>query len=138
MKRIVCIVLTGLFLTAFSSYIKAEDTAESENVAGCMKRPQEGMMKHAKMKDSGKMMKMFHAMMIKNMVATEDGGVIVLVGNKLQKYDKHLVLRKEAEIQIDPEYIQKMIPYCAKKKASLATEEEKPEAAGELQQKETN
>ena len=34
------------------------------------------------------------------MVATDEGGVIVLAGNKLMKYDADLNLVKEAEIQM--------------------------------------
>jgi hypothetical protein len=36
-----------------------------------------------------------------SLVATEDGNVIVLMGNKLLKYDKDLNLVKEVEIKID-------------------------------------
>jgi hypothetical protein len=36
-----------------------------------------------------------------SLVATQDGGVIVLVGDKLLKYDKDLNLVKEAELKID-------------------------------------
>ena len=39
--------------------------------------------------------------MQKQMVATADGGVIVLSGNKLLKYDKDLNLVKEAELKRD-------------------------------------
>ena len=45
---------------------------------------------------------MMKSMMEKSMVATQDGGVVVLVGNKLLKYDKNLNLQKEVEIKIDP------------------------------------
>jgi hypothetical protein len=41
-------------------------------------------------------------MMNKSMVATSDGGVIVMAGNKLLKYDKDLNLQKEVELKIDP------------------------------------
>jgi hypothetical protein len=36
----------------------------------------------------------------KQMVAINDGGVVVMVGNKLFKYDKDLNLIKEAELKI--------------------------------------
>jgi hypothetical protein len=36
-----------------------------------------------------------------SMVATPDGGVIVMMGNKLTKFDKDLNMVKEAEIKID-------------------------------------
>jgi hypothetical protein len=58
------------------------------------------------MKDCPKcgMMKM---MMDKTMVASGDGGVIVMIGNKLFKYDKDLELKKEVEIKIDMEAMHK-------------------------------
>jgi len=43
----------------------------------------------------GMMMKSY---MDKEMVATEDGSVVVMAGNKLMKYDKNLALKKEVEI----------------------------------------
>ena len=44
---------------------------------------------------------MTRKMMDKTLIATEDGGVIVMVGNKLIKYDKDLNLIKEVEIKVD-------------------------------------
>lgn len=48
-------------------------------------------------------------MMDKSLVATEDGGVIVMMGNKLFKYDKNLNLKKEVELEIDMGDMQKMM-----------------------------
>lgn len=45
-------------------------------------------------------------MMDKKLVATKDGGVAVLLGNKLIKYDAKLNLVKETEIKVD------MKEYC--------------------------
>ena len=59
-----------------------------------------GMMMH------GQMMKM---MMPRQMVASNDGGVIVLAGNKLYKYDKNLNLVKEAEVKTDTAGMEKMM-----------------------------
>jgi hypothetical protein len=42
-----------------------------------------------------------HPMASGSMVATSDGGVIVMMGPKLLKYDKDLNLVKEVEIKID-------------------------------------
>jgi len=42
------------------------------------------------------------------MIATQDGGVIVMASGKLYKYDKDLNLKKEIEIPIDFEHIKKM------------------------------
>lgn len=67
-----------------------------------------GMMGKGMMEDGmmdGGMMKMMHKMhgMMRSstMVASNDGGVIVLSGNKLYKYDKNLNLVKEAEIKAE-------------------------------------
>ncbi|MFH1692495.1 MAG: hypothetical protein ABIC68_08050 [Candidatus Omnitrophota bacterium] len=129
MKKLVLVVLAGLFLTAFSSYARAEDVAQQQEQMGATMKHHEGMMKHDKMKDPGKMAKMFRAMMIKNMVATEDGGVIVLVGSKLQKYDKDLVLQKEVEIKVDAQDMQDMMSHCPMKNTGLKAEKEE---AGEV------
>jgi len=43
---------------------------------------------------------MMHGMMSGQMVAASDGGVIVMMGNKLMKYDKDLNLKKEVEIKM--------------------------------------
>jgi len=64
------------------------------------------MMGSERMTGSGKMMEhcpMMKKMMEKSMIATADGGVIILIGNKLMKYDKNLNLVKEVEIKIDKE-----------------------------------
>jgi hypothetical protein len=50
---------------------------------------------------------MMHGMMQKQMVATSDGGVIVMAGCSLQKYDANLQLVKEVDLKIDIEKIQK-------------------------------
>ncbi len=63
-----------------------------------------GSMKEDGMEGKGmmKMMHMMHGMTRSStMVASNDGGVIVLTGNKLYKYDKNLNLVKEAEIKMD-------------------------------------
>ena len=47
-------------------------------------------------------------MMGKNMIATSDGGVVVMIFNKLYKYDKDLNLKKEVEVPMDMEHMKKM------------------------------
>lgn len=133
MKKLVLVVLAGLFLTVFSSHVRAEDVAQQTDKSGDMMEHQM-IMKSEKVRDPNKMMKMFHMMMVKNMVATNDGGVIVLVGDKLQKYDKNLVLQKETEIKIDEKQMQKMMPRCPMKntemKAKRNEKAEREEKAG--------
>ncbi len=43
-----------------------------------------------------------------SMVATSDGGVVILIGNKLVKYDKKLKLVRETEVRVDWESWRKM------------------------------
>lgn len=65
---------------------------------------------HGKDKRMGKMRGMGCPCMMsmgKQMVATSDGGVVVLSGNKLYKYDKELNLKKEVEIKKDKEMMGK-------------------------------
>ena len=98
MRRVLNVVLTGLFVTMFCSLALAQEKKESMMGKGMM---QGGMMCE-------------ESMMGKSLVATSDGGVIVLIGNKLQKYDKNLVLQKEAEIKMDTAGMQKMMQMMGK------------------------
>jgi hypothetical protein len=62
---------------------------------------------------------MCQCMMHKEMVATQDGGVVVMVDNKLLKYDKDLNMVKEVELKIDmkekQEKMQQMMKECMEK-----------------------
>lgn len=139
MRRLFGIVLAGLVLAVFCSYVLAQDVKESS-----MKEKQDqsgmaagsGMMKKEGMKKHSRMMKMFSSMTIRNMVATGDGGVIVLVGNKLQKYDKNLVLKKEVEIKINEEEMMPRGMKCSMKKACMKTEEKEAREGVEPQEME--
>lgn len=48
-----------------------------------------------------------------SMVASNDGGVIVLTGNKLYKYDKNFTLVKEVEIKMDMDGMADMKKMCS-------------------------
>jgi hypothetical protein len=52
---------------------------------------------------------MSKGMMSISMVATQDGGVVVMIGNKLYKYDQNLSLKKETEISVDYEGLKSMM-----------------------------
>jgi hypothetical protein len=121
MKRILSIVMAGFLVTMFCSLALAEEKKENVMGKGMM---QGGMMaqqgrsgEEGMMMGKGKMtgmsgmcgMMMNSMMMGKSLVATSDGGIIVMMGNRLQKYDKDLVLQKEVEIKIDMEGMQKMM-----------------------------
>ena len=60
------------------------------------------------------MMKM-HMMSPKAAFATSDGGVVIIMGNKMIKYDKDLNLKKEVELKIDStamNSMMQMMPQC--------------------------
>jgi len=108
MKKILIIVVVGLFMIGFSSLAFTQ-----EHKGGVMDTSKE--MKQGDKMYPGKMHGMGHGcpmMMGKSLVATADGGVVVMCCNKLFKYDKDLVLQKEAEIKIDMEAMQKMMEKC--------------------------
>ncbi len=76
-----------------------------------MEGKKEGMGKG--MKGKMEMMHGMKGMMNKpSMVASNDGGVIILSGNKLSKYDVQLNLVKEAEIKAEPQGDEKMCGMC--------------------------
>lgn len=95
MKRISYLIL-GLFLVSFAAplaFAESQDAAELSN----------SMIERMEKKDGkdwkkGKM-GMPHQ---PTMIATSDGGVIVLSGPKLAKYDKDLNLIKEVELKGGP------------------------------------
>lgn len=105
MRRVIELFGVVVLVMVLSTVCFSEQQAEQESQkaimgAGMM---QKGMMMQQGQKEGmrptqGMMMK---SMMEKSIVATEDGGVVVLIGNKLLKYDKNLNLQKEVEIKID-------------------------------------
>jgi hypothetical protein len=52
-------------------------------------------------------MRMFLA--TSKIIATTDHGVVVMIGNKLFKYDRGLRLIKEAEVKVDAKDLEKMM-----------------------------
>ncbi len=89
MKKIAWVIaLTSLVLAA-STISFAQGPGQMEGQMGQQQQMGQGM--------KGGMM---HGMMSGQMVATNDGGVIVMMGNKLYKYDKDLNLKKEVEIKM--------------------------------------
>ena len=86
--------------------------------AGAMKHLEKGMCPMMKKPDKGYCCPL-HAevaktMMKRELVATADGGVVVLQGSTLSKYDKDLNLVKELELKCDVEAARaKMREMCA-------------------------
>jgi hypothetical protein len=100
MVSVVAVSLMFSFAAFANEPVKAADPAavKTEGSAGKGCQFDKGMMKGNFM--PGMMME---HMMAKQMVATSDGGVIILIGHKIIKYDKNLNLVKEAEIKMDME-----------------------------------
>ena len=89
MNKLMSLIVVAMVIGLSARFAFAEETKGA--------RKEDGM--------DGGMMKMMHKMhgmtRSSSMVASNDGGVIVLTGNKLYKYDKNLNLVKEAEIKTE-------------------------------------
>jgi hypothetical protein len=132
MKKVLLTVLVCFFVILFSCLVFAEGDQEGVNTTAAPEMKHEGMPgPAAMMMEHGK--KMMGMMGGKSMVATSDGGVVILFGHKLQKYDKNLVLQKEVEIKIDKEaMLNKMkCSKMAEKKAQEDLKDKKEEKAAE-------
>jgi len=114
MKKIWGLITFSLLLAGFFSLAPAEEPKEGISGKDMAQTSMMGQgMIGQGMMAKDKMMGMCMCPMMKtSLVSTEDGGVIVLVGNKLQKYDKDLSLKKEVEIKIDMEAMRKMTEGC--------------------------
>lgn len=107
MKKVLLVAILAVFFIASSTSSYAEQKGSTKNYK------EEKGSKRGSMKDKKFMhCMMMKKMMSKKMVASGDGGVIVLVGNKLLKYDKDLNLVKEAEIKIDMEAYKAKMKEC--------------------------
>jgi hypothetical protein len=105
MKNMRLIFILTTILVALSTVCLAgdpDDTMGSQMGGGMMNRP-----------DKGCSMMSMHSMMgmMSSIVATSDGGVVVMIGNKLYKYDKNLNLVKETEIKLDMKGMQRMMKH---------------------------
>ena len=114
MRKILGVITLGLLLAGISSLALAEEPKEGMGGKDMMQASaMEPNMMGQGMMAKDKMMGMCMCPMMKeSLVATQDGGVIVMIGNKLQKYDKNLTLKKEVEIKIDMEAMRKMMESC--------------------------
>ncbi|MDD5085050.1 MAG: hypothetical protein PHE61_03275 [Candidatus Omnitrophica bacterium] len=72
---------------------------------------------------------MMECAMDKEMVATSDGGVVVMTGDKIMKYDKDLVLKKETRLNLDTEAAMKDAMEKCKKCRKMMCEEKAEETA---------
>ncbi len=92
MKKMACIVLLASLVLTASTISFAQGP---EQMGG-----QQQMMGQQQQMGQQQKGGMMHGMMSGQMVAVSDG-VVVLLGNKLYKYDKDLNLKKEAEIKME-------------------------------------
>ena len=97
MKKLCGFILGSVLVLGIVSMAFAQESQFQAPVPGCMGAMQGKMMNEEGKPAMGPMHKM-QKMMQATMVATKDGGIIVLKGNKLLKYDKDLNLVKEVEI----------------------------------------
>ncbi len=107
MKKILFVLLAALVCMSFLSVSFARDMDE----------------KKWDKKDHGCSMCPMHKMMMggKELITTQDGGVVLMMGNKLIKYDASMNLVKEVEIKMDMEAMKnsmeemkKNCPMCSK------------------------
>lgn len=94
MKKIICMAVVAVFIAALAAVSFAQESGNTDKPMMGKGMMGKGMMGHG-MTGKG------------DIVATQDGGVIVMMGGKLYKYDKDLNLVKEAEVKIDIEGMKK-------------------------------
>jgi len=117
MKKIMFILLAAVVCMSFLSVSFAGDMAGRKGDKKWDKKDcKKGM--------SCPMCHMNKSMMMgeKKLVATQDGGAVLMMGNKLIKYDAQMNLVKEVEIKMDMEAMKKLMeemkascPMCNKK-----------------------
>ncbi len=130
-NRVTCLVFMLLAVVTLSLPLYADcDSSERNGTMSEERESERGMMGGGKMEMHGMMMKM---MMQKSVVATSDGGIVIVAGNKITKYDKHLKLVNEVETKMDIEDMEKkmkgMMKMCPLMKGGMKTREERPEEA---------
>lgn len=119
MKKTILILCAVIFFAAnaaFAEGMKSKKTMGKEEAKGSMMMDEDEGMRGGDGMGKGMMMGMcpMHGMMMKSMmgtsvVATSDGGIVVLGFGRLTKYDKNLNVVKEVELKNDMEGMQKMM-----------------------------
>lgn len=106
-------IVMFMFLLLGTSLVHADDMKDNMKGKGMKGGMMDGKMMGKGMMD-GKMMgmcPMMKSMMERSVVATTDGGVVVVTGTKLTKYDKNLSVVKEVEVKMDMEGMKKMMEH---------------------------
>lgn len=96
-------ILVIAFFMSYPVFAFAEDAQEQKTSAADEAKKE----KQASNERMATMAMSMMAMMQKQMVASGDGGVIILTGNKLLKYDKDLNLIKAVELKTSVDSTQK-------------------------------
>lgn len=119
MKRIFMLILIVVLIASTSYVLFAK-----EHMGGMMDKGDKPMMGMCP-----KCAMMGKCMTYKQIAAVEDGGLVVIVGNTLMKYDKDLNMVKQVEIEVDMEKISQKItemaqkcPMCSKMKDDKISE----------------
>ena len=108
MKKLLVICVSVILCVAFSVSCFAQAPAQKKAPAQVMqRRPQQRPQAMTQQRQLENMMRMFIA--TSKIVATTDHGVVVMVGNKLYKYDRGLRLIKEVEVELDAKDFEKLI-----------------------------
>lgn len=94
-KRACVVVVVFLFITAGAVFAQGPSDTGPMKGKGDMRGHPMGMCPCP-----------MHGMMGKEVVATQDGGIVVLMADKIIKYDKDLNKVKEATIEIDWQHMQ--------------------------------
>lgn len=110
MRKLTIIAIVMAFILTSVSICFAQASDDQTGKMGTMMSGKD-MMGHQGMSDQDMMGRdhMGKGMMSNSMVATQDGGVVVMIGNRLYKYDQNLNLKKETEIPVDYEGLKGMM-----------------------------
>ena len=106
MKKVLFIFICITLVVSGLTFSYAQESSATKDLA----QDKQWMMCKQRMKGQGCCGgSMMNSMMSASLLETKDGGVIVMSGTKLMKYDKDLNLVKEVEVKMDIEGIQKMM-----------------------------
>lgn len=131
------VVITAIFVVILGGLTNAHSCEK------CKMGHKEGKMGGAMMeKGMMGMCPMMKSMTERTIIATSDGGIVIVMGNKLSKYDKNLNLIKEVELRMDMEGMQKMMDHMKSMcpmmgKMKMSTEDSRDEESKESVEEET-
>ena len=115
MNQLIKTAFAGCFIISLCLAQQGNDTGNGMGQDGM----RQGGMRHGGMMDSSAMcgMMMMHFMKPSTAFSTQDGGFVVIMGNKIRKYDKNVELKKEVEMKVDTTAMRKMMQQCPMRKS---------------------